>query len=163
LMLEMDSTHIKRKTDIDRHISCVPWSVNFQPRTARPCAQVMSNPVDVAKTRLMNQRSEEGKPLWLARKFEVKSDRCVEGWLGSALDIEPSRHTGTNAEFVKNHVVLKNTISICLGGKIELQCRNRRRVFCSLKFGGTPKYVACPLVPPWLFAFEGTGWFSLQN
>ena len=65
LMLEMDSTHtsIKRKTDIDRHISCVPWSVNFQPTTAQPCAQVMSNPVDVAKTRLMNQRSEEGKPL----------------------------------------------------------------------------------------------------
>ena len=32
-----------------------------QPPGQQP--QVMSNPVDVAKTRLMNQRSEEGKPL----------------------------------------------------------------------------------------------------
>ena len=27
----------------------------------------MSNPVDVAKTRLMNQKAEEGKPLLLGR------------------------------------------------------------------------------------------------
>ena len=40
--------------------------------------KVMSNPVDVAKTRLMNQRPEEGKPLSLGYRERLW---CLENQL----------------------------------------------------------------------------------